>query len=794
MDFTGVNSAARRDSLRSDRWFRLCGALVVVLGLLSPVARANEKYPKSLADAPLAVQHNPTTGKPMVPGTGASYTPSPKDWRDQTIYFAFVDRFARGQRSKTHGNPADGTSWHGGNIKGVIEKLDYIKGMGTKTIWITPVLKNEKGTYHGYAATNFLRIDPRFGTMKDMKNLVQQAHSRGMRVVMDIVVNHTGKVFEYKGGNEKWVGLDGPPKEIGKWTQPIYPKELQKAEAYTRRGTVDAEHGGWNDKNQSLRGDFPGQSTLRDLATNKKEVVDTMAHVYKWWIKQTDVDGFRIDTVKHVDKDAWKSFNTQIREYAGSLGKKNFLLMGEVFDGSHKTIASYVGNKLGYDQTTGRAQGMSSAFDIPAAIDPRTQDALHGRGPTSALEDREREIKDGWGKDASKIGRIADNHDVPRYLKSGEDWRTLKTAMAYTLLSRGIPTVYYGTEQAFRQPDGKPSDPGNREDMFAGKYESKSSKGNNFKTRAAMYRFIRRVNGARDAYPALRRGAQFQRWNDPKGPGIYAFSRIFGKQEVTVVMNTSNKPQSVSGMWVDNKVTPGGTKLIDAMQPSYKVEARAADGGSKLDVTVPPFSVRILVHQDEYVHEPERRFDAPPKPLAADRPAAGAVRASASALASRHTGSSPGTLRAASPTVRPGQAMTTTRGASAALTGPSRSSSVRGPGASSRASTGTARALGPGGSRSAPVAGAAGSMSRPMGATGTAAGSPTSAGSPYRPLSQPAGSSATSATSPGRPTMPAGTSTGSFGSSTSTLGSSTGTFGSATNSFGSSTSSQGGRR
>jgi alpha-amylase len=528
--------------------------------------------PETLAEAPIA-------GKPT-----REYTPSPKDWRDEILHFMLLDRFARAGKTRTYGDVKDGGSRHGGNLRGVIEQLDYLKGSGVTTLLLSPVNQNRADSYHGYAPVHLLAIDPHLGTMDDFKELVREAHQRGLKVVLDWVLNHSGPVFEYTEGSQ-WRGLEGQPKEIGEWTETLKPNDLKDPKHFTRRGVID----NWNDRSQATNGDFP--PNYRHYASDKKETADALIHIAKWWIQETDIDGFRIDAVRHVAPGFVPVFSKTIKEYAASIGKKNFFLVGENSTGIDSDLIPHL--------TT---DGMDSAFSYPAYR--RETYALHGKAPTRVLEDSMHRTAQALGPLADKLLRFIDNHDVYRFLRLGEPEGQLKVALAYLLFSIGIPMTYYGTEQGFRQdtdrldPEGPdhPADPRNREDQFAdGQFKSESSKGDKFDRSNPIYLFMKQLADARKAYAALRRGAQWVRWSDSDRAGLFAFSRIYEGKEVVVLLNFSKEARQEE-LWVDAKASPAGTLFRDALDKSYTTSAHTpVQSGSKVTVSVPPLSVRVLV-------------------------------------------------------------------------------------------------------------------------------------------------------------------------------------------------------
>ncbi|TBR22917.1 hypothetical protein EPO15_07015 [bacterium] len=521
----------------------------------------------------------------VIPTPGKTYYPSPADWRDEVVYSLMLDRFNRSKDGKPVGDPKSGVSRHGGDIKGVTEKLDYLKGLGVTAIIMSPVTMGIPEAYHGYAPTHLLAVDPHVGTMDDYKTMVAEAHKRGIRVILDLVLNHVGPVFEYAEGS-KWRGMDGPAKEIGEWTNELLPRDMANPEHFTRRGVID----NWNDHDQSQFGDFP--PNYRHWATEKREVQDDLIKVSQWWLKETDVDGVRLDAIRHMAPSFVARFGPEIKRYAASLGKKDFIVVGENSTGVDGEVLGDL------------SRGVDSGYNYPEYR--RQSFALHGKAPTRQLEDSFRAAADALGGALGRIVRFIDNHDTYRFLRQGEPEGLLKAAFAFLLFSTGIPLVYYGAEQAFRQVQGRltpeggdaPADPQNREDMFAdGEFKSEWSRGDKFDAASPAYKLLQKLAETRKDLAPLRRGAQYVRWSDPWGAGIYAFSRIHEGQEVVVVLNTAGEAREAE-MFVDGGLTPAGTALADALDGAYGVETHAgAEGGSKVTVRVPAHGARVLVRK-----------------------------------------------------------------------------------------------------------------------------------------------------------------------------------------------------
>ncbi|MBI5197912.1 MAG: alpha-amylase, partial [Nitrospirae bacterium] len=265
---------------------------------------------------------------------------SPPDWRDGVIYFLLVDRFDNDKKnlpaydsaSTPKGrDPEQGKVFQGGNLKGITRRLDYIKNLGANAVWLSPVFKNRKeknDSYHGYGIQDFLEVDPRFGTREDLQQLVREAHSKGMYVILDIILNHTGDNWAYPGGNPYYFWKGAPaPFDFGTWREvdpatglqaddAVWPRELQDPGCYKRRGEIR----NWGDPEEAVHGDF---LSLKELDITRADVLDTLIQAYKYWIAVADIDGFRVDTVKHMEDSATAIFCNAVREYAKRIGKQN---------------------------------------------------------------------------------------------------------------------------------------------------------------------------------------------------------------------------------------------------------------------------------------------------------------------------------------------------------------------------------------------------------------------------------------------------------------------------------------
>ena len=503
----------------------------------------------------------------------AAPLPSPEDWRDINIYQIFTDRFndgdpANNTLSPSSFNPTHAQRIHGGDFRGIDDKLDYIKALGANAIWISPIPLNVgNSAYHGYGAHDFYSLSPHWGTMDDLRRMVSNAHARGIYVILDVVCNHQGN--RIGSPNSAWnntFNAAGYPIQWNTGTQ--YPPPFNQLTNFHNNGAIQT----YVDPNQIL-GELSG---LDDLRTETTHVRTNMVNIYKYWIEQADFDGFRIDTVKHADMGFWQHFNPAIRAFAGSIGKSNFFQFGEVYDGDDGKCGSYTGTKAGGPYAN------DSVLDFPLYF--RVNDVFaRATAPTRNIEDRYAGIAANYHADAqARLVTFLDNHDFPRFMNSdnaNNNTSRLQVATAFLYTSRGIPSLYYGTEQNFNGG----ADPNNREDMFNGQFPATGpSVGDRFDMTEATFRHIAMLNNFRRNYPALRRGAHHNLWSNPSGPGLFAYARRLGGEEIFVVFNTSATPQQIPAR---PTTYPAGTRLVNLMNTGEVITVTADTDG------IPPVTV-----------------------------------------------------------------------------------------------------------------------------------------------------------------------------------------------------------
>jgi glycosidase len=522
---------------------------------------------------------------------------------DEIIYFLLPDRFENGDASNDNGgleggrlvtgfDPTANGFYHGGDLKGLISRLDYIQALGATAVWLGPIFKNrpvqgapghESAGYHGYWITDFTRVDPHFGTDADMHALAEAVHARGMKLYLDIVVNHTADVINYRecpmracpyrsratypytrrGGvsgeeiNRGFLGDSAPyqtEENFAKLTRPDYaytpfvppgqehvkvPEWLNDPIYYHNRGN-STFHG-----ESSTMGDFGG---LDDVMTENPRVVRGFIEIFGNWIDQYGIDGFRIDTAQHVNPEFWQRFVPAMQARAAAKGIPHFHIFGEVFTNEF--------NPAQLARHT-RVDGLPAVLDFGFAL--AVQETVAGSVGTERLAElfADDALYEGGTAGARQLPTFISNHDRGRFgyfvrkarpLADDEEVLrrvTLGYAMLMTL--RGVPVIYYGDEQGFA---GSGGDKSARQDMFASKTAtynaerligtSATTAQSNFGTDHALYRAISTLAMLRRANAALREGEQVVRAY-ARTPGIFAVSRLDAQNntEILIAFNTS---------------------------------------------------------------------------------------------------------------------------------------------------------------------------------------------------------------------------------------------------------------
>lgn len=545
-----------------------------------------------------------------------------QDWRDEVIYQVLTDRFADGDVNNDYSiQPGALARYQGGDWLGIEQNLDYIQTLGVTTIWISPVVKNvftnaDVDGYHGYWAQDLTQPNPYFGDLASLRSMVAAAHDRGLKVILDIVCNHMGQLFFYdmnlNGRPDDYIEGNGqagtstqtadPVVQYNEYdpdwdpmgvqafssdgndgrapiiflNQPQYnqvppePAVLQLASSYHGQGHILD----FNDQYEAQHGDFTGG--LKDLNTESQAVQEALETAYENWVIQVDFDGFRIDTIKHIDYPFWNYFLPKLRTDLAAQGKKNFYIFGESFDGDDVLNGSYTikaqfdgivyfpqlftvydgvfaNASLGNQSGTNVIETLWNQRSVDYSQKPQPNGIVNAEGagvpPTEALVN------------------FIDNHDVPRFLfSSNGNTAALRNALVFNMTAQGVPCLYYGTEQDFTGGN----DPANRAVLWT----------TGFPTTGATFLRFQSLAKIRKTYVALRHGLTQVRWStthvhDEEDAGIFAFERTggdAGSQYALVVLNTNDSHQS-STAYGGTAMTVGqaaGAVLVDVLDPTQR--------------------------------------------------------------------------------------------------------------------------------------------------------------------------------------------------------------------------------
>ncbi len=612
------------------------------------------------------------------------YHPSPAAWEDEVLYFLFLDRFSDGKEHGGFGDlqgvPVDasanrttplfelaadagkadrdawfeaGKTWCGGTIEGLRDKLGYLKRLGVTAVWISPIFRQtaESEDYHGYGIQNFLDVDPHFGSREQLRAFVAEAHQAGIRVILDIILNHAGDVFAYEGDHRHFYHqgrrftvegfrrrrgdpgtLDfGPLPDTTPLSEGVWPAEFQQAESWARQGEIRD----WDGFPEYIDGDFLSLKEIEQgpapkdpsIAWDVLRRIDEysparalfdLCQVYKFWIAYADVDGYRVDTVKHMEPGAVRIFANVMHEFAQSLGKENFRLIGEITGGRPHAVnildTTGIDAALGINDIPDKLEYLAKGYRSPG--DPRTeeQEGYFDLFRNSLLE--RKHTHQWFGR---HVVTMFDDHDQVgtrhkyRFCGERDGYRHLTAALGLNLTTVGSPCIYYGTEQAFdgadhRRDDDSYSDVFLRECMFGGPFGSLQSTGRHFFNEGhEAYRLIERLAALRREEIALRRGRQYLRevsetglendFHFPRTIGgelrwAVAWSRIFADREILCAMSTSVVRRLTVYATVDHALHPPGAAMtcLFHTEPGQigAVANCEARNGSALRITLPP--------------------------------------------------------------------------------------------------------------------------------------------------------------------------------------------------------------
>jgi glycosidase len=533
------------------------------------------------------------------------HVPSP-EWRDQVIYFLLTDRFDDGNpRNNEQGlgeyNPRQGHMYSGGDLDGIRRRLDYVQALGATAVWLTPPVLNQWHDtthgfwgYHGYWASDFKRMDPHVGSLADYQRLSDALHRRGMYLVQDVVVNHTGNFFSYGPG---WRADDpaadyrpntGSRPLVGQHPRPLQapfdlndPRRAQDRRAGIYHWTPEIRDVTVRDEELNFQ-----SSGLDDLNTENPVVRRALRDSFGYWVREVGVDAFRIDTAYHVPPEFFEDFlyasdprAPGMAHVARHTGRHDFLAFGEGFgiDPPGQTrytrkLESYIRGEDGRQRLGGMLNfplyaGLVDVFArgrAPAELQRRVQDMVAANAR---------------GIDPRRLPSFIDNHDVDRWLAvSGEP--AMKQALLALMTLPGIPVLYYGTEQGLVEQ---------RASMFAAGWGSGGR--DRFDTRTPLFRYTQAAVALRKAHRGFSRALPQPLQAGGAGPGVLAWRNVHEGQARIVLFNTADAPRFVDNL----EVGPPQARLrrlfdIHADTPVALPPALQADANGRVHLSLPPRS------------------------------------------------------------------------------------------------------------------------------------------------------------------------------------------------------------
>ncbi|WP_353069731.1 alpha-amylase family glycosyl hydrolase [Tunturibacter empetritectus] len=499
------------------------------------------------------------------------------------MYLIMTDRFADGDPSNDHqpGMPYAldvPNAWHGGDLRGIEQHLDYLAELGVTTIWITPVVQNrEPESYHGYGATDLYKVDDHFGSLDDLRTLSNKLHERGMKLVLDIVPNHVGPAHP-------WVE-DSPQPD---W---FHGTKANHSEAVGTFQTLLDPYAPWRDREKVLNGWFV--NLLPDMNQENPAVSRYLIQNTLWWIEESGADGLRLDTFPYVGRTFWHDFHSQLRATYPKL-----TTVGEVFNGTFDMYpvlnSFFAGGAVRSGDQGSIDTGLDTPFDYPmySAI----RNTLLRGAPMSQIADIL--SQDGLYPHPERLVPLIGSHDTKRFLgEQGATEEKMKLAFAILLTMRGTPLIYSGDEIAMTGGD----DPDNRRDFPGGfPHDGQKTENNAFDSSARtepqrkMHDWVSLLTTLRKTSPELEAGGiQIE---DVAADSIsyvrgFDFDRgcSSGSQRVLVMVNKAEHPKTIL-LSTDKTALQNCTKADVLLGDKVSVELSSG----KLQFLVQPESVVIL--------------------------------------------------------------------------------------------------------------------------------------------------------------------------------------------------------
>src|ERR1035437_2447886 len=484
--------------------------------------------------------------------------------RDDVIYLIMPDRFADGDPSNDQPSGSNGVydrsqpkTYHGGDLRGIRQHLEYLRDLGVTTLWLTPVWKNTDSDYHGYHVVDFYALDDHMGSMPEYQALVADAHRLGMKVLIDYVVNHTGP-------HHPWT--NDPPTPT--WLHGTPAHHLEPA--YTFKALVDP-HASPREYLATLNGWFAGK--LPDLNPDDPELATYLAQNAMWWTESAQLDGFRLDTFPYSTRQFWSGWHARLRQVYPQINS-----VGEVWDGDSTITSFFEGGRKQFD---GIDSGLTTVFDFP--LEFALRDVIIKGESMEKIVDVLRH--DELYPHPEMLVTFIGNHDNGRFVsEKGSSPAKLKAALSLLLTLRGIPQIYSGDEIAM--PGG--GDPDNRRDFpggFLGDPRNAFTAIGRTPEQQDVFAYVQSLLALRKAHPALRTGKQ---WHIGLDKSYYAFLRDLPEEKLLVVYNNSSSRREL-------KIPVADTPLAGAqrLQPVFGGTGAEIAAG-ELRVTVPSRTLAVF--------------------------------------------------------------------------------------------------------------------------------------------------------------------------------------------------------
>ncbi len=504
--------------------------------------------------------------------------------QEDVIYLIMPDRFANGDPTNDEPAEARGThdranprAYHGGDLRGIRERLSYLKDLGVTALWLTPILKNGAAQdYHGYGAVDLYAVDPHLGTIQDYQNLVAEAHKQGMKIFFDLVPNHVGPkhpwVAEpplpdwFHGTQQHHTDSSAGPNGT------FYGKTDQPTIANDPFETLSDPHAPPRLLRNLTEGWF--FNILPDLNTENPVVAEFLLQDSIWWAETSGLDGYRLDTFPYVSRKFWATWHAGLHQIYPYL-----TTIGEVFHPDPTVTSFFAGGQKRFD---GIDSGLNTLFDFPLFFTLR--DVLLRKAPAGR-------IADVLGHDslyvhADSLVTFFANHDVPRFASAaGSSPARQKLAFGLTLTLRGIPELYYGDEIGI--PGG--GDPDNRRD-FPGGWPGDPQNAFSAEGRTAgqqdLFAYVQSLLRLRREHPALQSGKLWHLFSDETA---YVFMRETDEERVLVIFNNSAEPRELKIPLHDTPAqgAAGFTRVLG--------QAKADVSNGEARIAVPSQSISIFL-------------------------------------------------------------------------------------------------------------------------------------------------------------------------------------------------------